>query len=72
MAIFIPLVTKFDSKGLQGAQRALANFQNFAVDVGRLLLPLSLLLLSLLCARLHSLKLPLQRFRVWLGLPPMR
>jgi len=35
MAIFIPLVTKFDSKGLQGAQRALANFQNFAVDVGR-------------------------------------
>jgi TP901 family phage tail tape measure protein len=36
MAIFIPLVTKFDSKGLQGAQRALANFQNFAVDVGRI------------------------------------
>jgi len=35
MAIFIPLVTKFDDKGLQGAQRALANFQNFAVDVGR-------------------------------------
>jgi len=35
MAIFIPLVTKFDPKGLQGAQRALANFQNFAVDVGR-------------------------------------
>jgi len=35
MAIFIPLVTKFDSKGLDGAKRALANFQNFAVDVGR-------------------------------------
>jgi len=35
MAIFIPLVTKFDDRGLQGAQRALANFQNFAVDVGR-------------------------------------
>jgi TP901 family phage tail tape measure protein len=35
MAIFIPLVTKFDDKGLQGAQRALASFQNFAVDVGR-------------------------------------
>jgi TP901 family phage tail tape measure protein len=35
VAIFIPLVTKFDPKGLQGAQRALANFQNFAVDVGR-------------------------------------
>jgi len=35
MAIFIPLVTKFDDKGLQGAQRALANFQNFAVNVGR-------------------------------------
>jgi TP901 family phage tail tape measure protein len=36
MAIFIPLVTKFDPKGLQGAQRALANFQNFAVEVGRI------------------------------------
>ena len=35
MAIFIPLVTKFDDKGLKGAQRALAQFQNFAVDVGR-------------------------------------
>jgi TP901 family phage tail tape measure protein len=35
MAIFIPLVTKFDSKGLDGAKRALANFQNFAVEVGR-------------------------------------
>ena len=35
MAIFIPLVTKFDDKGLNGARRALANFQNFAVDVGR-------------------------------------
>ena len=35
MAIFIPLVTKFDAKGLEGAQRALASFQNFAVDVGR-------------------------------------
>jgi len=35
MAIFIPLVTKFDPKGLNGAKRALANFQNFAVDVGR-------------------------------------
>jgi TP901 family phage tail tape measure protein len=35
MAIFIPLVTKFDDKGLQGAQRALANFNNFAVEVGR-------------------------------------
>jgi len=36
MAIFIPLVTKFDDKGLNGARRALANFQNFAVDVGRI------------------------------------
>jgi TP901 family phage tail tape measure protein len=36
MAIFIPLVTKFDGKGLDGATRALANFQNFAVDVGRI------------------------------------
>jgi TP901 family phage tail tape measure protein len=36
MAIFIPLVTKFDPKGLDGAKRALANFQNFAVDVGRI------------------------------------
>jgi len=35
MAIFIPLVTKFDDKGLTGAKRALAGFQNFAVDVGR-------------------------------------
>jgi len=36
MAIFIPLVTKFDGKGLNNATRALANFQNFAVDVGRI------------------------------------
>ena len=36
MAIFIPLVTKFDNKGLNNATRALANFQNFAVDVGRI------------------------------------
>lgn len=35
MAIFIPLVTKFDDKGLKGAQRALADFNNFAVEVGR-------------------------------------
>lgn len=35
MAIFIPLVTKFDDKGLQGAQKALANFNNFAVEVAR-------------------------------------
>lgn len=35
MAIFIPLVTKFDDKGLQGAQRALAGFANFATDVAR-------------------------------------
>ena len=35
MAIFIPLVTKFDPKGLNNAERALAGFQNFAVDVGR-------------------------------------
>jgi TP901 family phage tail tape measure protein len=35
MAIFIPLVTKFDDRGLQGAQKALANFNNFAVEVGR-------------------------------------
>lgn len=35
MAIFIPLVTKFDDAGLRGAQRALANFNNFAVEVGR-------------------------------------
>lgn len=36
MAIFIPLVTKFDGKGLNNATRALASFQNFAVDVGRI------------------------------------
>ena len=36
MAIFIPLVTKFDDKGLNNATRALASFQNFAVDVGRI------------------------------------
>jgi len=36
VAIFIPLVTRFDPKGLDGAQRALAQFQNFAVQVGRL------------------------------------
>jgi len=35
MAIFIPLVTRFDPSGLTGAQRALANFQNFAVQVAR-------------------------------------
>jgi TP901 family phage tail tape measure protein len=35
MAIFIPLVTRFDPKGLDGAQRALANFQNFATQVAR-------------------------------------
>lgn len=35
MAIFIPLVTKFDDAGLKGAQRALADFHNFAVEVGR-------------------------------------
>lgn len=35
MAIFIPLVTKFDDRGLKGAQAALANFNNFAVEVGR-------------------------------------
>ena len=36
MAIFIPLVTRFDPKGLDGAQRALAKFHNFAVQVARL------------------------------------
>ena len=35
MAIFIPLVTKFNPKGLNGARRALSSFSNFAVDVGR-------------------------------------
>jgi TP901 family phage tail tape measure protein len=35
MAIFIPLVTRFDPSGLNGAQRALANFQNFATEVAR-------------------------------------
>ena len=35
MAIFIPLVTKFDSKGVDNAQRALASFKNFAVDVAK-------------------------------------
>jgi hypothetical protein len=58
MAIFIPLVTKFDSKGLDGAKRALANFQNFAVDVGRVAARLLLLWVWLLCVRLHSLRLP--------------
>jgi TP901 family phage tail tape measure protein len=36
VAIFIPLVTRFDPKGLDGAQRALAQFHNFAVQVARL------------------------------------
>lgn len=35
MAIFIPLVTKFDDKGLKGAQRALKGFSNFATDISR-------------------------------------
>ena len=35
MAIFIPLVTKFDDKGLKGAQRALKGFSNFATDIAR-------------------------------------
>lgn len=35
MAIFIPLVTKFDDKGLKGAQKALAGFANFATDIAR-------------------------------------
>ena len=35
MAIFIPLVTKFDDKGLKGAKKALAGFSNFATDVAR-------------------------------------
>jgi TP901 family phage tail tape measure protein len=35
MAIFIPLVTRFDPKGLDGAQRALAQFSNFATQVAR-------------------------------------
>jgi TP901 family phage tail tape measure protein len=35
VAIFIPLVTRFDDKGLSAAQRALAGFANFAVDVAK-------------------------------------
>ncbi len=35
MAIFIPLVTKFNDKGLKGAERALKGFSNFATDVAR-------------------------------------
>ena len=35
MAIFIPLVTKFDDKGLRGAQKALSKFGGFAADVAK-------------------------------------
>ena len=35
MAIFIPLVTKFDDKGLQAAQGALSRFGGFAADVAK-------------------------------------
>ena len=35
MAIFIPLVTKFDDKGLKGAQKALSKFGGFAADVAK-------------------------------------
>ena len=35
MAIFIPLVTRFDDKGLNNAQRSLAKFSSFAVDVAK-------------------------------------
>jgi TP901 family phage tail tape measure protein len=36
MAIFIPLVTRFDDKGLSAAQRALQGFQNFAVQAAKI------------------------------------
>ncbi len=35
MAIFIPLVTKFDDKGLRGAQKALSKFGGFAAGVAK-------------------------------------
>jgi TP901 family phage tail tape measure protein len=35
VAIFIPLVTRFDDKGLNTAQRALAGFANFAVQAAK-------------------------------------
>ena len=35
MAIFIPLVTRFDDKGLSTAQRALAGFADFAVQAAK-------------------------------------
>jgi TP901 family phage tail tape measure protein len=35
MAIFIPLVTKFDPKGLSMAQNALSKFGGFAAEVGK-------------------------------------
>jgi TP901 family phage tail tape measure protein len=35
VAIFIPLVTRFDDKGLSAAQRALAGFANFAVQAAK-------------------------------------
>ena len=35
MAIFIPLVTKFDDKGLRAAQGALSRFGGFAADVAK-------------------------------------
>jgi TP901 family phage tail tape measure protein len=35
VAIFIPLVTRFDDKGLTAAQRALAGFANFAVQAAK-------------------------------------
>jgi hypothetical protein len=35
MAIFIPLVTKFDEKGLNNARNALSKFGSFAADVAK-------------------------------------
>ena len=35
MAIFIPLVTKFDNKGLNNARNALSKFGSFAADIGK-------------------------------------
>ena len=35
MAIFIPLVTKFDDKGLNNARNALSKFGSFAADVAK-------------------------------------
>jgi hypothetical protein len=72
MAIFIPLVTKFDDKGLQGLSVLFLTFRTLLWMWGVWLPRLLLLWVWLLCVRLHSLRLALRRFRVWWVLLLMR